>query len=128
MSEPQPLSTLILWLEGHPGIVQFVFRGLARAASKLCVIEEYISNPITSIRIEDDFGRSIVVRVSKITAAQVTDCAAELNGQADLAILQAHANTKLQKRAQQDPMLSGRPMIVPAQPGGGVSGPLPFQR
>lgn len=137
MSESQSLCTLILWIDGHQGVVQFVFRELDLALAALKNIEDAIdaravakefersNSPV--MRIEDSYGRTLIMRVSRIVAAQVTDCAEELNGQADLTILQAHANTKLQKRAQQDPMLSGRPMIVPAHQGG-APGPLPFQR
>jgi hypothetical protein len=55
----------------------------------------------------------------------MTDVAAELNGQAEVAIIQAHANVNLQKRAQRDPMLGGAPMLL--QPAGGAV-PTPFPR
>jgi hypothetical protein len=130
MSESHSLSTLIVWLEGHPGVVQFVFRDRETVAGVLEEIEQRLTrNRIGTaddiLQIKDDYGRFLVVRAAKITAAQATECSTELTGQADLALLQAHANTKLQKRAQQDPMLLGRPLLVPAQ---GAPGPLPFQR
>lgn len=94
MSESQSLCTLILWIDGHQGVVQFVFRELDLALAALKNIEDAIdaravakefersNSPV--MRIEDSYGRTLIMRVSRIVAAQVTDCAEELNGQADL--------------------------------------------
>lgn len=119
MSEAIQLHTVVVWLKGHQGVNQYVFRTRDRALEAFNALSE---KTLGIVALHDDFGRSLLTLRENIDAIQLNDCAAELNGQAEIAILQAHGQVKLQKRAEADSVLSGRgPQLV--RPGAPV---MPF--
>ena len=127
MSESKNLHVVIIWLYGHPGTTQFVFSSRDSALVAFTGIADSINfNRDAAISLTDDFGRTFSCPLRKIDACQMTDITTELNGQAEVAIIQAHANVNLQKRASRDPMLGGAPVLL--QPNGPAPSPTPFPR
>lgn len=114
------LWTLIITLDvpGQMNIIRLVYRDKDRANEVRRFAEPTPSDgPGRVTYIKDDYGREITVRTSNVVAVQLSHLNEEFESEADIAILQGHAQNKLQRRAAADPMLK---QIHPA------NGPLPF--
>ena len=114
------LWTLIITLDvpGQMNVIRLVYKDKDRANDVRRFAEPTPSDtPSRVTYIKDDYGREITVRTSNVIAVQLSHLPSEFESEADIAILQGHAQNKLQRRAAADPMLK---QIHPA------NGPLPF--
>lgn len=110
------LYTLIITLDvpGQMNVIRLVYNNLDTAAATHAALIE----PTPLFRaVSDDYGKQVAVLPSRIVAVQLSPLAREFESEADIAILQGHAQNKLQRRAAADPMLK------PIHP---ANGPLPF--
>lgn len=109
------LYLINITLSHVPNPVQLLFKDEANARAAYDTIIRGQSG-------NDDFGRSFVVKQESWSSIVLSDYALELDGRQEIAILEAHAQAKLQKRAATDPMLQQpRGIVAP-----GANGPLPF--
>ncbi len=116
MSEAIQLHSVLVFIKGHQGFVQFIFKSEEKASSALSKFGADMGKDMAPCSIGDDFGRFMITLGHNIDAVQIIDHVQELESQAEIQILQAHANVKLQKRAQRDPMLGGGVQLVQAAP------------
>jgi len=110
------LWTLIITLDvpGQMNVIRLVYKDADRANDAY----QKLASPIEGVlKSYDDYGRRVVIRAASIAAVQLSHLPSEFESEADIAILQGHAQNKLQRRAAADPMLK---QIHPA------NGPLPF--
>lgn len=119
------LYTLIITLDvpGQMNIIRLVYRDADRAkkarhdiVSAQTSCDDALDAP-HRVLLADDYGREVSLDVYRAAAVQLSHLPSEFESEADIAILQGHAQNKLQRRAAADPMLK---QIHPA------NGPLPF--
>jgi len=113
------LYTLIITLDvpGQMNIIRLVYRDADRANDAFQKLASPTDGGFDILKSYDDYGRRVILRASSIAAVQLSHLNEEFESEADIAILQGHAQNKLQRRAAADPMLK---QIHPA------NGPLPF--
>lgn len=93
--------------------LQFTDVLLANAADA-ALNNALLGDPLAIVRVNDQYGISFAARPRDILCIAFIHKNRELDGAAELQILSAHANARLQKRAQRDPMLQQPGLAMPA--------------
>lgn len=75
--------------------------------------ELLMSGTIEPLDIGDQYGKQFKCAREFVVGVELVDVSRDLEGMIEQQILQAHANTKLQRRAASDPMIKGG-QIIPA--------------
>jgi hypothetical protein len=110
------LYSMLVFLKNNPNAIRFLFKSESSVTDAYAVMTQP-GTPL--VEIHDDYSNTALIDRSAVAVCVKTYCNDDFTGQGDFSILQAHAQAKLQRRAQTDPMLKtgiampNGPMIKP---------------
>ena len=115
------LCTLMIYMRNSPVAMRLVFATEDRAKQEHDILSP-LSGAQQTISVSDDYSTKLAVDMASVSAVQLTDVIGESEANIEFGLLNARAQIKANKRAQQDPSLQqGQAIVNPgmAFPGGG---------
>jgi hypothetical protein len=101
------LYTLHIIFKQTNQMARLTFKKLETAvATQRALTDAMSGNPIpATISLSDDYGLTTTARIADVAFSNLSHVNDEHNANADISVLQAHAQVKFQKRVEQDEIL-----------------------
>lgn len=113
-----------VFINGRSEALELAYKSEASMQKSLDVVKLHNTDPAVILFV-DDFSRKLFVDSRNVLAIIAVNYAEELNLNQEIALLQAHAQSDLQRRAQQDEKLQraaaiarmnqGSPIVMPGR-------------
>lgn len=112
-----------VFISGRSEAIELAYKSEASMQESLAVLKPIVDPAV--VLFVDDFSRKLFIDSKNVLAIVAVNYAEELNLNQEIALLQAHAQSDLQRRAQQDEKLQraaainrmnqGSPLVMPGR-------------